>query len=286
MSQDERLLDFDPQDRQYFREILDKRRESYHQLLIHPEIHAKDFWDVVVITAIDEVQQRYYEHQIDQKKRRGEIPSSVKYHVVPDPPGVKVGCGGSTLVVLDLLEKEYGDALDRYRVMLIHAGGYSKRLANHTISGKIFCPVPFFLNEGSPSITMLEMKFILFIEFPKKMTGGIFLAASDDIELLESEGCDFTRPGVTALAHPARSSIGLTHGVFVLDKSEIPNLKRNNNSTVKCLKFLHKPTMETMQSEGALISNASYEVFVDSNFFFDRSVAKKLLQVDLFLFFN
>jgi hypothetical protein len=35
---------------------------------------------------------------------------------------------------------------------------------------------------------MLEMKFILFIDFPKKMSGGVFLTCADDIELFESEG--------------------------------------------------------------------------------------------------
>ena len=35
---------------------------------------------------------------------------------------------------------------------------------------------------------MLEMKFILFVEFPKKMKGGVFLTCADDIELFDSEG--------------------------------------------------------------------------------------------------
>lgn len=70
-----------------------------------------DFWEVVVITAIDEVQKEYYEHQIEQKKRKKEIPRHVRYLVIPDPPGAKIGCGGSTLYVLDVLEKEFGSEL-------------------------------------------------------------------------------------------------------------------------------------------------------------------------------
>lgn len=66
---------------------------------------------------------------------------------------------------------------------------------------------------------MLELKFILFVDFPKKMKAGVFLTCADDIELFESEGSDFTRSGVTAMAHPSTVDIGLTHGVFVLEET-------------------------------------------------------------------
>jgi fucose-1-phosphate guanylyltransferase len=72
--------------------------------------------------------------------------------------------------------------------LLVHAGGYSKRLANHTISGKIFCPIPFPLNEAVSHISMLELKLIMFIDFPKKMKGGVFLTCADDIQLFDAEG--------------------------------------------------------------------------------------------------
>lgn len=86
-----------------------------------------------------------------------------RYHVLADPPGAKIGCGGSTLVVLSILEDIYSNKLDECiyllslllayfvivdRVLLIHAGGYSKRLPNHSTGGKIFCPVPFNLTSG------------------------------------------------------------------------------------------------------------------------------------------
>ena len=36
------------------------------------------FWDIVLITSIDEEQKKCYEHQIELKKERNEIPLSVK----------------------------------------------------------------------------------------------------------------------------------------------------------------------------------------------------------------
>lgn len=42
-----------------------------------------------------------------------------RYHVVPDPKGAKVGNGGSTLVVLSMLENIYGNLLDNCTFCLL-----------------------------------------------------------------------------------------------------------------------------------------------------------------------
>ena len=64
---------------------------------------------------------------------------------------------------------------------------------------------------------MLELQLAMFIEFPRRMHPGIFVAASDTFEFFNSEGdWDFTKPGFTALAHPSPIEIGTTHGVFAL----------------------------------------------------------------------
>lgn len=54
------------------------------------------------------------------------------------------------------------------------------------------------------------------------MNPGIFVVASDCIELFNSEGdWSLTKPGFTALAHPSPVIIGTTHGVFVLADHEV-----------------------------------------------------------------
>jgi fucose-1-phosphate guanylyltransferase len=45
--------------------------------------------------------------------------------------------------------------------------------------GKIFAALPF----GSPVYTMLEMKLAGYIDFPAKMSPGVFVTCADDIEL-------------------------------------------------------------------------------------------------------
>lgn len=50
-----------------------------------------EFWDVVVVTAVDESQKRAYELQIKEKFERKEVPLGVHYKVFSDPPGCKIG---------------------------------------------------------------------------------------------------------------------------------------------------------------------------------------------------
>ena len=64
------------------------------------------------------------------------------YEVVADPPGVKIGNGGATFHALEEMERKFGDQLDGWRVCLLNAGGYSKRLANVSVIGKIFTALP------------------------------------------------------------------------------------------------------------------------------------------------
>jgi hypothetical protein len=68
--------------------------------------NKEKFWDVVVITSADPEQAALYEEQWCGRKAMGYIPTGVRFHVVHDPPGVKIGNGGATLVALDFLRSE------------------------------------------------------------------------------------------------------------------------------------------------------------------------------------
>lgn len=102
------------------------------------------FWDIIVLTAADEEQQRAYETQLQSKLARKELPvDGLKYHVFHDPVGPKIGNGGSTLVSLDKLVEIYGeDQLSKSKILMIHAGGFSQRLPSASVLGKIFTALP------------------------------------------------------------------------------------------------------------------------------------------------
>lgn len=55
------------------------------------EVQSDEFWDLVVITAVDEDQRSAYEIQITDKLERKELPLGIRYHVFADPPGCKIG---------------------------------------------------------------------------------------------------------------------------------------------------------------------------------------------------
>lgn len=75
------------------------------------------------------------------------------------------------MFALAKLEEICPDDLDKSKVLLIHAGGFSKRLPNVSVTGKIFAALPF----GEPIYTMLEMKLASYIEFPSRMAPGVRL---------------------------------------------------------------------------------------------------------------
>ncbi|KAM9283179.1 fucose-1-phosphate guanylyltransferase [Morus bassanus] len=250
-----------------------------------------EFWDVVAVTAADAEQALAYRQQLAEKLGRKELPLGARYHVFVDPPGPKIGNGGSTLHVLRCLEDLYGDKWASFIVLLIHSGGYSQRLPNASALGKIFTALPF----GDPVYQMLELKLAMYIDFPSHMKPGILITCSDDIELYsieDTETVTFDKPGFTALAHPSELTVGTTHGVFVLDASSFSG--RGGLEYTSCHHFLHKPDIETMRQCGAvcvrgncsqLSSSGDHSdsemdsecVYTDSIFYMDHSIAKQLL---------
>eukprot|EP00039_Didymoeca_costata_P004650 m.75247 g.75247 ORF g.75247 m.75247 type:complete len:428 (+) comp12491_c0_seq2:22-1305(+) len=244
---------------------------KFDRLRKHGSTEDIPFWDVIVLTATDEAQADSYQKQLEIKQKAKEIPTA-RYHVFSDPPGPKIGNGGATMYALSKLEDIYGASLDEYKVLLIHAGGFSKRLPIVSVIGKIFAALPF----GDPVYTMLETKLATYIDFPSKMKPGVFLTCADDIELLDPAGeLDFTKGGFTALGHPSSLEIGTTHGVFVLDHPLISN-EETPCQFAECARFLHKPSIATMKEQKAEIGDGM--VLTDSAFFFDRATTKLLLE--------
>lgn len=255
------------------------------------EVQTGEFWDVVVITAVDKEQELAYQQQIAEKRNRKELPLGVHYHVFADPPGPKIGNGGSTLYALTCLEQLYGGQWEHFTILLIHAGGYSQRLPSASALGKIFTALPM----GSPIFQMLELKLAAYIDFPRHMSPGVLVTCADDIELFctgTKEIIKFDKPGFTALAHPSSLTIGTTHGVYVLEPSALP--EHHDLEYRVCRHFLHKPTIQMMHQAGAVAKRrnlalssveddsekgtASSEiVYTDSLFYIDHRTTRLLL---------
>jgi hypothetical protein len=93
----------------------------------------------------------------------------------------------------------YSKGVDHPRRRLQQTVTKSQRNGENLRSSAFFARYPFgvfqrllsptlHLETGGPACTMLEMKFLLFIDFPKKMAPGVFISCADDIEFFESQG--------------------------------------------------------------------------------------------------
>jgi len=238
------------------------------------------FWDLVVISAGDKDQENWYKSQLELKLHLADIPD-VKILCIADPPGPRIGSGGATLNILNQLQEMFKEDMFSWRILIIHSGGYSKRLPSHSCSGKIFSPLPILPTKGGP-YQMLDLKLCLYLPFLERMAPGVFITASDDIEVFDIDCIPKTDIGevVVALAHPSNLYIGSTHGVYVMEKSDPP--KEECLIEIKsCLEVLQKPSIELMQEREAILTSQSGEsqVFSDSAFWFHHQTTRKLINL-------
>ena len=113
-------------------------------------------WDYLIVTASNDEQASAYERQLRLRDKLGFLSQVGRVLVVPDPEGRRVGSGGSTICcLLRILQDELAHAPEplhgraaweevfrRLRILIVHAGGDSKRLPIYGPCGKIFIPVP------------------------------------------------------------------------------------------------------------------------------------------------
>ena len=62
---------------------------------------GETFWDLVIITAGDSDQEAWYRDQLEMKQQMGDLPLGVPILAISDPPGPRIGTGGSTMRILD-----------------------------------------------------------------------------------------------------------------------------------------------------------------------------------------
>lgn len=232
------------------------------------------FWDVVLLTASDHDQAESYRAILQNKLASNMLPSCCEYQVIHDLPGPKIGNGGATLYALNWLTTTYGARLRSLKVLLLNAGGFSKRLPQSSIVGKVFTAIPM----GNPVYHMMEEKLIGLIDIPAVMNPGVFSTCADDLIVFDTQGdFRFDQPGFTALGHPSSIEIGTTHGVFVLEDPTLSDKPASLHCVFeKCLEFLHKPSPAKMREHAAVIPGTEM-VFSDSSYYFDWDMADRLL---------
>jgi fucokinase len=212
-------------------------------------------WDYLILTASNALQARAYEDQLRARKELGLLSQVREAFVVPDLDGKRIGSGGSTLWSLrEILRRErarrgvdftgrgaFRQALSHLRILIVHAGGDSRRLPAYGPCGKIFVPLP-----GAPEAPLPPALFDrlvpAFLALPKGIPGRgqVVVAAGDALIRFDAGTVEFSQPGLIALGCQATPEEASRHGVFCMDTGGTVSL------------YLQKPSIETQQAAGAL----------------------------------
>ncbi|MFI5093511.1 MAG: L-fucokinase [Candidatus Acidiferrales bacterium] len=208
-------------------------------------------WDYLIVTAANDLQAKAYDTQIQQRQEGGQIPRVRNCLVIPDMDGKRIGSGGSTLHSLACVLRrerpgagpasfEEAEAILRgLRILIVHAGGDSRRLPAYSHCGKMFVPIPA---KGQPSVapTLFDRLIPAFLMLPEAPRGQVVVASGDALILFDASTVDFAHPGITALGSFAASKEAAHHGVFCAAK----------DGSVR--RYLQKPSPDTQLAAGAV----------------------------------
>ena len=214
-------------------------------------------WDYLIVTAANAPQAAAYEAQIRLRREAGQLAQAEHALVIPDRDGRRVGSGGSTLDCLAEVvrrESQPGEdagvaaraeaVLSRLRILIVHAGGDSRRLPAYSPCGKIFIPLPGGRNPRVGT-TLFDRLVPPFLELPAGApgTGQVVVASGDALIRFDASAVGFQAPGITALGAPASPEEAARHGVFC----------PNADGTVRL--YLQKPHPRVQKETGAIRSD-------------------------------
>jgi fucokinase len=209
-------------------------------------------WDYLIITAANDQQAESYEFQLRERLRAGKLPEVRNCLVIADIDGRRMGSGGSTLHCLGrVLERECDGGvgsfyeaeavLSELRILILHAGGDSRRLPAYSHCGKMFVPVPNRSSHGPA--TLFDRLVPELLALPEAGAGQVVIASGDALILFDPSTVDLSRPGITALGSWASVKEAAQHGVFSIAE----------NGTVT--RYLQKPSREEQLRAGAIDEN-------------------------------
>ena len=205
------------------------------------------FWDYLVVTASNAMQAQAYEAQLRLRQELDLLPRVRQVLVVADLEGKRIGSGGSTVFsIAEVLRRERHtgaaeEILRGLRILIVHAGGDSRRLPAYGPCGKIFVPVPGESQTGLPA-TLFDRLVPAFLGLPEGPAGRgqIVVAAGDALIQFDASAVRFEHGGITALGCYASPEEASRHGVFCLGADNAIRL------------YLQKPSLAEQEATGAI----------------------------------
>jgi fucokinase len=214
-------------------------------------------WDYLILTASNESQAQFYRSQLKLRHKLGLLSGVKQTLVVADPQGQRIGSGGSTIFSLlkvinrecknlklsELNPQQIEKTLSRLWILIIHAGGDSRRMPAYGPCGKIFTPIP----GASDSVlgnTIFDRQFPIYRELPITQTGQgqVVITTGDVLLFFSPQEVKFQGKGITGLGCSVSPEQAKKHGVFVTE----------NNREIRF--FLQKPSVSEQKKQGAIDS--------------------------------
>ena len=209
-------------------------------------------WDYLIVTASNARQAQACEAQLRLRRELGLLPQVGEWFVAADLEGRRMGSGGSTIYCLaQVIERERTseprtsesglNILRRLRILIVHAGGDSRRLPAYGPCGKIFVPVPGETHTGLPA-TLFDLLVPEFLGLPQGAPGRgqIVVASGDALVRFDASNVRLDRPGMTVLGSNAEPAEASRHGVYCLGADDSITL------------YLQKPTVAEQKAAGAI----------------------------------
>jgi len=241
--------------------------EAFLQRLAQPAPSL--WWSAIVISAGSEAQAELYRQQIRQRSQRGAVPRGVTWRVVSDPEGSHIGSGGATLAALRALAHADIEWWRQNRVLVIHAGGESRRLPEYSLTGKLFGILPDRTPWGENS-TVFDETLALSTLWLDRVHSGLVVSSGDVVLTFDATGLDWDRSGVVGAAIRQPVDVGTRHGVYVLDE------------TSRVYAFLQKPSPDQLRAAGGILQDG--QVALDTGLLhFDPALAASLTSLSAHL---
>jgi len=238
-------------------------------------------WDYLIVTASSNAQAKAYQDQLTLRQELGLIQNVCEVLVIADPGGKRIGSGGSTLCcLLEVLNRHikttnnnphsqetWRAIFQNLRILIVHAGGDSKRLPAYSPCGKIFVPVPGH-NDSALPMTLFDRQVPKYLALPSGSAGAgqIVITAGDVMLQFDPEEAQLNQAGLVGLGSYASPEQACHHGVYC----------RNPQHDV--IRYLQKPTPDQQHEAGAVdpYGQAVLDIGVMS---FDSNTAVQLLSV-------
>ncbi len=195
-------------------------RNNWQRYVASLQPDAPTGWDVCVLTASNERQAGMYRRQLDLRAEAGLLPARMRFRVISDPEGRRIGSGGATLRVLSAMQASEGDVYSTRRVLIIHSGGDSRRLPHCSAIGKLFARIPRALPDGRAS-TLFDEFLISLSGVAAALSPGVLVASGDVLLLFDHLQLQLQHRGVSGVAIAAPAEMGTRHGVYVRDRESL-----------------------------------------------------------------